>query len=118
MAQSNKMTTRKEFEAHLVAKAWKDPDFRKRLLAAPKAAVQEELGRIHPGASLPDSLEIRVYPETEHEVHLVLPRHPAEAGYAVEPEKLDDVAAGTGAIVVNVGPINTNISNIAVALIC
>ena len=52
----------------LLARAGKDSEFRARLLASPRAAIEQELG-----VSLDDSHEIRVHEETAAATHLVLP---------------------------------------------
>lgn len=55
----------------LVAKAWSDEDFKRRLLAEP-AAVLEEFG-IEP----PRGVELQVVEDTDEVCHLVLPSSPA-----------------------------------------
>ena len=52
----------------LVSKAAEDGDFRARLLASPKAAIEQEFG-----VSLPAGHEIHVHEETHASTHLVLP---------------------------------------------
>lgn len=109
---------RNEFEGIIIAKAWKDPQFRKRLLADPKKVMQEELAAVHPGAKLPDDLKIKVVEETEKELTIVLPVDPTTvAGKgALSDEDLDAVAGGTISVVVsimpgivNMMPINVNV---------
>lgn len=100
MTDTKTPTTRREFEGNLVAKAWRDADFKKRLLADPNTVVQEELAKLHPGAKLPAKLQVHVHSEGENEVHLVLPRNPREENHTVTDEDLDQVAGGTGVGVV------------------
>ncbi len=46
--------------SRVVAKAWADKTFKQRLLADPKAVLQEE------GISVPEGVEVRVVEETPH----------------------------------------------------
>lgn len=101
--QPNKPMNRNEFEAIIIAKAWKDPAFRKRLLADPKKVMQEELTAVYPNAKLPNDLKIKVVEETDKELTIVLPVNPSGAGKgALSDEDLDAVAGGTIAVVVAV----------------
>lgn len=59
---------RKNLEAELVERAMKDDDFRRRLTADPKAALESEWG-----VSLPDDLQIHVHQEKRNQLHVVLP---------------------------------------------
>ena len=55
-------------EGRLVRRAWRDPEFRARLLADPRAAYAEEFG-----AAWPEGLEVRVVEERPDLVYLVVP---------------------------------------------
>jgi len=57
----------------LIEKAMKDPAFRAKLIADPKAAIEKELGR-----KLPDGVTVRVVEDAPNAVHLVLPPAPAK----------------------------------------
>ena len=63
--------TRKDFEAELIARAWKDDAFKKRLLKDPKAVVEELSGE-----QFSDDLKISVFEETPTSVCLVIPCDP------------------------------------------
>ena len=65
--------SRKDIEAQLIARAFKDEKFKQELLANPRVVVQEELD-----TKLPEDLEINVLEETETTVHMVLPGNPYE----------------------------------------
>lgn len=58
--------TRKDLEAHLIARAFEDERFKQELIANPKLVVEKELG-----TKLPESLEIKVIEETETIVYMV-----------------------------------------------
>ena len=61
------MKTYVELRADVLDKAARDESFRARLLARPKAAVQEATG-----LALPDSVSIEVHEESASTAHLVL----------------------------------------------
>ena len=59
---------RAEIERMLVQRSVEDESFRRKLLADPKGALQEELG-----ARLPKEVEVRAVEETADTIYLVLP---------------------------------------------
>jgi hypothetical protein len=61
-------TKRQQLELHLAARALKDPDFREKLLVAPKETIEEEIGLL-----FPLTLEIKIHEERLNELHVVLP---------------------------------------------
>src|SRR5690348_12605708 len=71
----------------LVARAWRDADFRRRLLADPAAALAEH------GLEVPEGLRVRVVENTPTLVHLILPARPAGE---LSEEQLDQLAAAGG----------------------
>jgi hypothetical protein len=100
MAEQKKQT-RQEFERNIILKAWKDPEFKKRLLKDPKKVFQEELSALDKGIKLPDNLNIKVVEEDPKTLYLVLPQNPQEAaGRELSDKELESVAGGTIAIVV------------------
>jgi len=78
--------SRNELEAQIVARAWADDDFRERLKADPRAAVEEVTG-----VAVPESIEIEVLEETPEKGYLVIPLNRVE----ISDEQLD-VAGGEG----------------------
>ena len=60
--------TQTEMEDLIIARAGEDGEFRARLVADPRAAIEEVTG-----ASIPDGLTVRVHEETSTLFHLVLP---------------------------------------------
>jgi hypothetical protein len=93
----DKPKTRKEFEAMIVANAWKDPRYQRRLLADPKGVVQSELEKMYKGAALPPGMNVYVHEEGPNDVHLVLPRNPQDfTPQELSDDDLDQVAGGTG----------------------
>ena len=83
---------RAEVERRLIQRSLQDEEFRQRLLADPKAAVEEELG-----IQLPAEVQIRVVEETADTIYLALPSaSPAGEGGELSDRELDAVAGGDG----------------------
>ena len=86
---------RHEFQDFIVKKAWEDPEFKKRLLADPRAVISEELGKIQDGVSIPDNIAVDVVEETPNQICIVLPVNPADlTGAAISEDDLAKVAGG------------------------
>lgn len=102
MSTSTKhVTTRRDLEARIIAKAWRDPKYRARLIKSPKAVLQEEVKLIDPGVTLPPQLEVSVHEESPTAYHLVIPRNPRDISLGeVVGDELEAVAPQTIAIVV------------------
>jgi hypothetical protein len=84
-----------DFQAKLVAKAWKDEAFAQELRTNPKAAVERELARLRPGATLPENIQVQVVEETPTTLYLVVPPGPRrpETG-ELSDEDLERAAGG------------------------
>jgi hypothetical protein len=83
---------RAEVERRLIERSLQDDAFRQRLLADPKAAVEEELG-----IQLPAEVQIRVVEETADTIYLALPSaSPAGEGSELSDRELEAVAGGDG----------------------
>ena len=72
--------------ARMVTRAWRDPDFKKRLAADPKAVLAEA------GIKLPAGVTVSLVEDSDTHLHLVLPARPA----ALSDAQLDAVAGGDG----------------------
>jgi hypothetical protein len=85
--------SRKDLEAAVILKAWKDDAFRKELLSNPKAAIAKLTGK-----PLPADMQVVVHEETAKTLHLCLPAKPAKAagGGELGDEELEAVAGGAG----------------------
>src|SRR5262245_52595438 len=66
-------TNASDWENAVKTRAAKDAGYRRRLLAAPRAAIAEATGR-----ELPADVRIHILEEAPRTVHLVLPAHPAQ----------------------------------------
>ena len=73
-----------EMLQHIVQKSALDEDFRRALLAAPNAAISEELG-----ITIPESMTIKVHQSDMRTVHLALPPDPH-----ITEEQLEAISAG------------------------
>jgi len=92
--------TRQKFEAEIILKAWKDPEYKKRLLESPKEVLQEELRKIRPDAKLPENFQVFVHEETPNAVHMTLPVNPAEHDVASSEEWMENASGGCIGVVV------------------
>ncbi|MCA0756646.1 NHLP leader peptide family RiPP precursor [Paenibacillus sp. N4] len=77
------MSTEQSLKDQIIQKAWEDAEFKKQLLANPKAAVKDAFG-----VDVPDSIKVDVLEESADQYYLVIPQNPAEVA-----RKADDEAA-------------------------
>lgn len=70
----------------IVAKAWQDGEFKKRLLANPSAVLKEQ------GLETPAGVQFRVLENTDQLIHLTLPAKPREG--ELSDGDLENVAGG------------------------
>ena len=75
----------------VIAKAWRDPTFKAKLLADPHAALKDA------GVSVPAGVTVKVVENTDTHVHFVLPLKPA-LDEVLSDEALDRVAGGDATI--------------------
>ena len=85
------MSLRHSMEDRIAAEAWKNPQFKKELLANPRAALLK-----HFQMNIPDDVEISIIEETPRHIYFVLPLNPVETGSELTLEALDAVAGGVG----------------------
>jgi hypothetical protein len=101
MTDQQSITSRRAFEARIIAKAWKDPSYKQRLLANPKAALQQEVAAVDPSVVLPAELHVQVHEEAPNVYHLVLPRNPRDISLGeLIGDNLEAVSPQTIAVVV------------------
>ena len=86
--------TKRDLEVALVEKCWKDPEFKKQILADPKSMLERHLGK-----KLPGDLKIFVHEENAETLHFSLPPAPTNAT-ELSDEDLEKVAGGTEVIAV------------------
>ncbi len=92
---------RAEMERTIVQRSIEDDAFRQRLLADPKAAVEEELG-----TRLPEGVRVEAVEESADTIYLVLPGTPMASGEGGElsDQELESVAGGAWGPVTAPGP--------------
>ena len=78
------MKSEAEVRAHIAMKAAEEDDFRARLIADPRATIEDEAG-----IRFPDGYRIHVHVDTANDAHVVLPPKPQ-----LSQEQLDLVAGG------------------------
>jgi hypothetical protein len=93
--------TRKDFEAALIARAWKNEEFKKRLLSNPKEVIEEEIAKMG-GGHLPADMEVRILTEDPKHIYIVLPQNPRKMDPGLTDEQLDGMSGGTVSVNVNV----------------
>lgn len=89
---------RKQFEAKIIAKAWKDASFREALKRDPKGTLATELESLHSGAKLPANLQVTVVEESADHIYLVIPNSPTAVSGALDDASLEAVAGGAGGV--------------------
>ncbi len=67
------MTAEQTLQEQIIQKAWEDAEFKKKLIADPKAAVKDAFG-----IDVPDTIEVEVLEESANKYYLVLPQSPQE----------------------------------------
>jgi len=86
--KSKDQGSRREWEAKIIAHAWKDQNFKRKLLSNPEQALKEF------GCPYPQNCHFKVIEEKENEYTLVLPKAPSDIAKLSE-EKLLGAAGGT-----------------------
>jgi hypothetical protein len=76
-------------QEEIIAKAWKDPNFKKKLLENPKEALKEC------GIKVPENVKIKVIENSEQNYTFVIPQSPANAAQLSEQE-LEKISASRG----------------------
>jgi hypothetical protein len=77
----------RKVRAEVIAKAWKDPEFKKKLKKDPASVLREM------GLQIPASLKVRLIEDDTNILTFVLPHEPRER---ISADELDRVAAAGG----------------------
>ncbi len=83
--------TRRDIEAHIVAKAWKDEAYKRKLLSNSKAVIEQEFN-----VQLPQEVSVQVMEENPTSLYFVLPPRPEISGQEISDEQLQAIAGGLG----------------------
>ncbi len=81
--------TRRDVETRLIERAWKDPEFKRRVISDPKGMFEKHLGQ-----KLPAELKIIVHEEDANTVHLSIPPAPTNLS-ELSDEELERVSGGS-----------------------
>jgi len=81
----------RSIQSKIIAHAWKDENFRKKLLKNPKEALKEH------GIDLPAKTEVKVFSEDENHLYFVLPKAPSEIK-KLSANELEKLAAAAGSV--------------------
>ncbi|MEM7593392.1 MAG: NHLP leader peptide family RiPP precursor [Cyanobacteria bacterium P01_A01_bin.83] len=81
--------SRRDIEARIIAKAWKDESYKQELLSNPKAIFEREFG-----VELPEEVSVQVLEENSTTLNFVLPMAPQTIGREISEEELEMVAGG------------------------
>ncbi|OBR68022.1 hypothetical protein A7K91_18525 [Paenibacillus oryzae] len=65
-------TRQQELQNQIIEKAWVDEDFKKELIANPKAAIEKAFD-----LDIPADINVEVLEETSNHFYLVLPQNPS-----------------------------------------
>ena len=87
--------TKHDLETRLIEKCWKDPEFRRQVLADPKGTFEKQLGR------LPADLKILIHEDSANTLNFTLPPTPSNSA-ELSDEELEKVAGGTEVIAATV----------------
>ena len=80
--KSQEQGSGKDWKATVIAHAWKDQNFKRKLLSNPEQALKEF------GCPYPQNFHVNVIEEKENEYTLVIPRAPADSKKTSEQELL------------------------------
>lgn len=87
--KSDKAGQASDTESRIINRALMDSEYRRRLIADPRAVIGKEVG-----AALPANVQFKVVEETPETVYLVLPYLPPATRNRVSPRDLQDGAIG------------------------
>ncbi|ACC81664.1 NHLP leader peptide family RiPP precursor [Nostoc punctiforme] len=89
MSEQEQAQTRKNIEARIVAKAWKDEGYKQELLTNPKAIIEREFG-----VEFPAEVSVQVLEENSTSLYFVLPISPVAIAQELSEEQLEAIAGG------------------------
>jgi hypothetical protein len=93
--KSGEQGSRKDWEAKVIAHAWKDQDFKRKLLSNPEATLREF------GFPCPKNGHFKIIEEKENEYTLVLPKGPANTNQISEKQLLKAAGGGHMTVLTN-----------------
>src|ERR1044072_131451 len=82
-------TIRQQLRTQLIEKAWKDPQFKAKVVRDPKGMLEQHLGK-----TLPQEVKIYVHEEGNNTLHFSIPPSPSKMA-ELSDDDLAKVAGGT-----------------------
>ncbi len=90
--------TRRDIEAQIIAKAWKDEAYKQKLLSNPKAVLEQEFN-----IQFPAEIKVEVKEENRTSLYFILPIRPEIAGQEISDKQLAAIAGGaSGALITDI----------------
>ena len=89
MTEQPQPQTRKDIEAHIIAKAWKDESYKQKLLSNSKGVIEQEFN-----IQLPKEVNVQVMEENPTSLYFVLPARHEILGQKISDEQLAVIAGG------------------------
>jgi len=89
MNEQTQPQTRRDIEAHITAKAWKDQAYKRELLSHSKAVIEREFN-----IQLPAEVNVQVMEENPTSLYFVIPMRPEIPGQEISDEQLQAIAGG------------------------
>jgi hypothetical protein len=89
MSQNEEPQTRRDIEARIIAKAWKDEAYKQELLTNPKAVIEREFG-----VQFTEEISIQIREENPTALYFVLPMRPQIEEQELSEKDLEEVSGG------------------------
>ena len=90
--EANGAVTRRELQTALIEKCWKDPEFRRKVVADPKGLLESDTGK-----KLPSDVKIFIHEEDADTLHFSIPPTPSNISELSDAD-LERVSGGTDLI--------------------
>ncbi|MCW5315519.1 NHLP leader peptide family natural product precursor [Nostoc sp. KVJ3] len=87
--QQEQAQTRKDIEARIIARAWKDEAYKQELLTNPKAVIEREFG-----VEFPTEVNVQALEENSTSLYFVLPISRVAVAQELSEEQLEAIAGG------------------------
>ncbi len=97
MTEQPQPQTRKDIEARIIAKAWKDEAYKQKLLSNSKSVIGQEFN-----VQLPKEVSVQVMEENPTSLYFVLPARPEIFGQEISDEQLQAIAGGASVDLVKI----------------
>lgn len=95
--ENGNIMSRKDFENQIIKKAWRDPEYKERLINNPKLVIEEELKAIDPNFKFSQDIDINVITEENNKIYIVIPEDPEkkEKERQITEDEINDIDGGS-----------------------